>query len=150
MTGPGKSAPLQELRLTTTPTTTSRFSVSCGPLASKVVPSREFRLADTLTSGPALSKISTNPFVTDTTEDDEPQVSEGAAQKALMDLVAQAYEPDVSTEQGSDTVPGFAQGIHLLPHQVSARAWMHDHEEGTKTGGIVADDMGYVYHLLQA
>ena len=88
--------------------------------------------------------------MTDTAEDNKPRVSEGAAQKALMDLVAQAYEPDVSTEQGSDTVPGFAQGIRLLPHQVSARAWMHDREEGTKTGGILADDMGYVYRLLQA
>jgi len=98
-------------------------------------------------SGPALSQISTNPFVTDTTEDDEPRVSEEVAQKALMDLVAQAYEPDVSIEQGSDTVPGFAQGIRLLPHQVSARAWMRDREEGTKAGGILADDMGYVYRF---
>jgi SNF2 family DNA or RNA helicase len=39
-------------------------------------------------------------------------------------------------------VDGFNPDFRLLPHQVQARRWMKDREEGTKHGGILADDMG--------
>ena len=41
-------------------------------------------------------------------------------------------------------VPGFREGIRLLPHQIVGRAWMKDRETGKKAGGILADDMGCV------
>lgn len=55
---------------------------------------------------------------------------------------------DVETEIDMEdaVVKGFKDGIKLLPHQILGRAWMRDREDVTKkrTGGILADDMGYV------
>lgn len=58
---------------------------------------------------------------------------------------------DVETEIDMEDaiVKGFKEGIKLLPHQILGRAWMRDREDVTKkrTGGILADDMGYVTSL---
>ena len=55
---------------------------------------------------------------------------------------------DVETEINMEdaVVKGFKEGIELLPHQVLGRSWMRDREDTTKkrTGGILADDMGFV------
>ena len=145
MTGPRKTDPYRNSRLMTTPAAKTPSSLSCGPVAAKGIPSREFQLAATPRLRPFLSRNARSPFVDDAVEDDEPRVSEEAAQNVLVDLVAQAYVAEVPVDQGSDVVPGFARGIRLLPHQVFARAWMRDREKGSAAGGILADDMGYVY-----
>ena len=80
-------------------------------------------------------------------QDDEPRVTEEGVQKALVNLVLPTHEADVPIDQGS-VIPGFADGIRLLPHQVSSRAWMHDHETGDKFGGILADDIRYVFGFM--
>ena len=129
-----------------TPAAKNFSSLSCGPVAAKGIPSREFQLAATPSLRPSLSRNARSPFMDDTVEG-EPQVSEEAAQNALVDLVSQAYVAEMPVDQGSDVVPGFSRGIRLLPHQVFARAWMRDREKGSAAGSILADDMGYVYPL---
>lgn len=58
---------------------------------------------------------------------------------------------DVETEINMEeaTVKGFKDDIRLLPHQILGRSWMKDREDLTKkrTGGILADDMGFVLRL---
>ena len=127
-----------------TPAPKNPSSLSCGPVSAKGIPSREFQLAATPRLRPSPSRNARSPFIDDTVED-EPRVSEEAAQNALVDLVSQAYVAEVPVDQGSDVVPGFSRDIRLLPHQVFARAWMRDREKGSAAGGILADDMGYVY-----
>lgn len=73
----------------------------------------------------------------------EYRVSNEDADKALRDLMS-----DVGTsinqeiDMGEAIVPGFKDGIVLLPHQIIGRKWMADRETGKRTGGILADDMG--------
>lgn len=75
-------------------------------------------------------------------------MSTSDAEKALRDLMGGAMNDDVGTEIDMDEaiVEGFQDGIELLPHQILGRAWMRDREDLTKkrTGGILADDMGYI------
>lgn len=69
-----------------------------------------------------------------TTEDTE---------KALRDLMADVKPEETIEINDEDTiVPGFRDGIRLLPHQVVARKWMKERESGKRSGGILADDMG--------
>jgi len=140
-----KGIPAPEFQLAATPTKTS---------VSSVVPTKSILSRQLLGSATAISKsaeakagraagISGNKV-----QDDEPRVTEERAQKTLVDLVLQTHEPDVPIDQGS-VVPGFADGIRLLPHQVSSRAWMHDRETGGKFGGILADEMGCVFGFVR-
>lgn len=70
-------------------------------------------------------------------------MSQSEAQKALQDLVADAYaHEEEEIDQKDAIVEGFAEGIKLLPHQILGRKWMAEREVGKKTGGILADDMG--------
>lgn len=74
----------------------------------------------------------------------DPYVSQAEAQKALQDLVSDAYnEVDQPVSIEDAIVEGFNEGVKLLPHQVLGRKWMADRETGKKNGGILADDMGY-------
>lgn len=75
----------------------------------------------------------------------ETYMSQAEAHKALQDLVSDAYnqiDQPVSVEDA--IVDGFNEGITLLPHQVLGRKWMAERESGKKSGGILADDMGFV------
>lgn len=76
----------------------------------------------------------------------DPFMSQAEAQKALQDLVSDAYnEVDQPVSIEDAIVEGFNEGIKLLPHQVLGRKWMAERETGKKNGGILADDMGYAY-----
>ena len=80
--------------------------------------------------------------------DDHVFISPEDAEKALRDLMSGGMndtETDINMEEA--TVKGFKEGIKLLPHQIIGRAWMRDREDLSKkrTGGILADDMGYVF-----
>ena len=75
-------------------------------------------------------------------------MSSSDAEKALRDLMGGAMNDDVDAEIDMDEaiVEGFQDGVVLLPHQILGRAWMRDREDLTRkrTGGILADDMGYI------
>ena len=88
MTGPRKTDPYRNSRLMATPAMKTPSSLSCGPVAAKGIPSREFQLAATPRLRPSLSRNVRSPFMDDTVKDDEPCISEEAAQNALVDLVA--------------------------------------------------------------
>ena len=68
------------------------------------------------------------------------------ADKAVKDLMAGSVNQDIEAEINPDdlTVPAFYEEFKLLPHQALGRIWMRERETGKKTGGILADDMGYV------
>ena len=72
-------------------------------------------------------------------------MAQADAEKALRDLMADVRN-DVREEidMSDAIVPGFREGIRLLPHQVVGRKWMAERETGKRLGGILADDMGYV------
>ena len=73
-------------------------------------------------------------------------VSKEDAEKALQDLISDAGSSiDQDIDMSEAIVPGFKEGIKLLPHQVIGRKWMADRESGKRSGGILADDMGCVY-----
>lgn len=74
----------------------------------------------------------------------DPRMSATEAEKALRALVEDTVNSTEDTEinMSEAIVPGFADGITLLPHQVIGRNWMRERETGKKTGGILADDMG--------
>jgi len=138
--------PAPEFRLAAVPTKTSVSSVV--PALRKGISSRQplgsasaISMSTEMKAGRAAG-ISGNKV-----QDDESRVTEEAAEKALVELVLQTHEPDVPIDQGS-VVPGFADGIRLLPHQVSSRTWMHDRETGGKFGGILADEMGCVFGFV--
>ena len=86
--------------------------------------------------------------------EDNIYMSPADAEKALRDLMGGGMNQDLDAEIEIDisqaTVDGFKDGIQLLPHQILGRAWMCDREDISKkrTGGILADDMGYYYFLL--
>ena len=64
-------------------------------------------------------------------------------EKALRDLMADVRpEEKVEINDEDTVVPGFREGIKLMPHQVVARKWMKERETGKRNGGILADDMG--------
>ncbi|KAJ6531254.1 SNF2 family N-terminal domain-containing protein [Mycena capillaripes] len=73
-------------------------------------------------------------------------LSPAQAESALRDLMASDSNADTTTEINPEDaiVPGFREGIVLMPHQILGRAWMRDREDVAKkrAGGILADDMG--------
>ncbi|KAJ7085696.1 SNF2 family DNA-dependent ATPase [Mycena belliarum] len=73
-------------------------------------------------------------------------MSPAQAESELRDLMASDTNADITTEidMSEAIVPGFREGIVLMPHQVLGRIWMRDREDVTKkrAGGILADDMG--------
>ncbi|KAJ7256478.1 SNF2 family N-terminal domain-containing protein [Mycena haematopus] len=73
-------------------------------------------------------------------------MSSAQAESALRDLMTADSNADATTEIDPEDaiVPGFKEGIRLMPHQVLGRKWMCDREDVTKKrfGGILADDMG--------
>lgn len=81
--------------------------------------------------------------------DDNTYMSAGEAEKALRELIGggmnQELDADIEIDMSQATVEGFKPEFSLLPHQVLGRAWMKDREDVSKkrTGGILADDMGY-------
>ena len=81
--------------------------------------------------------------------DDNTFMSAGEAEKALRELIGggmnQELDADIEIDMSQAIVEGFKPEFRLLPHQVIGRAWMKDREDVTKkrTGGILADDMGY-------
>ena len=141
-----KGIPAPEFRLVAMPTKTS---VSCvvstsrkGILSQQPLGSATAILKSAKAKAGCAAGIFGNKV-----QDDEPRITEEGTQKALVDLVLQTHEPDVPIDQ-SGVVPGFSDGIHLLPHQVSSRAWMHDRETGGKFGGILTDEMGFVFGFV--
>jgi hypothetical protein len=85
--------------------------------------------------------------------DDNTFMSAAEAERALRDLMSgginQELDADVEIDMSQATVEGFKPGFRLLPHQVLGRAWMKDREDVTKkrSGGILADDMGYSFRI---
>jgi hypothetical protein len=82
--------------------------------------------------------------------DDNVFMSAADAEKALRDLMGGSMNQELDTETEIDMseaiVADFKDGIELLPHQILGRKWMKEREDLTKkrTGGILADDMGYI------
>jgi SNF2 family DNA or RNA helicase len=76
----------------------------------------------------------------------DPATSAAETEKALRQLVEDSHNDNEDDEVDMDQaiVEGFRDGIALLPHQVLGRIWMRERETGKKTGGILADDMGWV------
>jgi hypothetical protein len=76
-------------------------------------------------------------------------ISPDDAEKALRDLMSGGINQteDAEIDMSEATVPGFKEDIKLLPHQILGRRWMKEREDVTqkRTGGILADDMGYVF-----
>ena len=83
--------------------------------------------------------------------DDNTYMSAGEAEKALRELIGgginQDLDADAEIDMSQAIVEGFKPEFRLLPHQVLGRAWMKDREDLSKkrTGGILADDMGYFF-----
>ncbi|KAJ6490632.1 SNF2 family DNA-dependent ATPase [Mycena vitilis] len=73
-------------------------------------------------------------------------LSPAQAEAALRDLMASDSNADTEIEINPEDaiVPGFREGIVLMPHQILGRTWMRDREDVAKkrAGGILADDMG--------
>lgn len=76
------------------------------------------------------------------------------AEKQLRELMGgamnQQLDEEIEIDMSQAVVSEFKEGIELLPHQIIGRAWMRDREDVSKkrTGGILADDMGYVGSYL--
>ena len=87
----------------------------------------------------------------DTRNQYDPIMTAAETEKALKDLVSGAIGADeeVNINEEEMTVPGFHEEIKLLPHQVIGRRWMRARETGNKYGGILADDMGFVFLTIQ-
>ena len=73
----------------------------------------------------------------------EYRITQEDTDKALRDLMSDVRN-DIKEEidMSESVVPGFRDGILLLPHQIVGRKWMAERETGKRTGGILADDMG--------
>jgi len=82
-------------------------------------------------------------------QNDNTSLSPAEAEKALRELMSggmnQELDSNIDIDMSQEIVDGFKEGIKLLPHQILGRAWMRDREDVTRkrTGGILADDMGY-------
>lgn len=75
----------------------------------------------------------------------DPRMSSQDAQKALRDLISDVYShEDQEVDMADAKVEGFQDTVLLLPHQVLGRKWMAERETGKKSGGLLADEMGFV------
>jgi hypothetical protein len=99
---------------------------------------------------PALEKLGDGEIVKiPDFQHDNTSLSPAEAEKALRELMSggmnQELDSNIDIDISQEIVDGFKEGIKLLPHQILGRAWMRDREDLTKkrTGGILADDMGY-------
>jgi hypothetical protein len=84
-------------------------------------------------------------------QDDHRFFTTEETEKQLRELMGNSMNQDVAASidlEEDAIVPGFREGIKLLPHQIVGRAWMKDRETGKKAGGILADDMGCVQHRI--
>ncbi|TFK53181.1 hypothetical protein OE88DRAFT_1626853 [Heliocybe sulcata] len=74
----------------------------------------------------------------------DPKKSAAEAEKDIRALCEDtlAQKDYVEVDMSLATVPGFKEGITLLPHQILGRTWMKEREQGKSRGGILADDMG--------
>lgn len=66
----------------------------------------------------------------------------GDPEEQMRELLAGAVgegEGDDEDGAGADTVEGFADGMHPMPHQIRGVRWMRERETGRKYGGILAD-----------
>ena len=77
-------------------------------------------------------------------QDDNRFLTAAESEKELRDLMGNSMNQDINVDIDPEDaiVPGFREGITLMPHQIIGRAWMKDRETGKKAGGILADDMG--------
>lgn len=77
-------------------------------------------------------------------QDDYRIYTSAETEKELKELMGNAMNEDTQADvdMADAIVPGFKDGIKLLPHQIIGRAWMKERESGKKAGGILADDMG--------
>ena len=148
--------PKPSMQKTQPDTRTARPPWPAGPAVPIRVPSQTDRLPS---SKPAVRH--THPEPEDADDDDEEVVkipdfhndntvlTPAEAEKALRDLMSgamnQDLDSDIDIDMSQEIVDGFKDGIKLLPHQILGRAWMKDREDLSKkrTGGILADDMGY-------
>lgn len=74
----------------------------------------------------------------------EPVRTQAEVDEDLKELLKGSENIEVEIDMADSIVPGFREGLTLLPHQIVARKWMKERETGKKSGGILADDMGYV------
>ncbi|RXW23200.1 hypothetical protein EST38_g2656 [Candolleomyces aberdarensis] len=77
--------------------------------------------------------------------DDYRSFTSEETEKQLRELMGNSMNQDIAASinlEEDSIVPGFREGIKLLPHQIVGRTWMKDRETGKKAGGILADDMG--------
>lgn len=73
----------------------------------------------------------------------EQYMSPAEAEKALRELMTDVRnDKQEEIDMSESIVPGFRDGIVLLPHQIIGRKWMAERESGKRSGGILADDMG--------
>ncbi|KZS88385.1 hypothetical protein SISNIDRAFT_418266 [Sistotremastrum niveocremeum HHB9708] len=72
----------------------------------------------------------------------EPVRTQAEVDEDLKELLKGSENIEVEIDMADSIVPGFREGLTLLPHQIVARKWMKERETGKKSGGILADDMG--------
>ena len=68
--------------------------------------------------------------------DEDTAIGSSPSRLALTDTNGAEEE---TIEDGDEVVPGFAEDILLLPHQIKGTKWMKKAEEGPNKGGILAD-----------
>lgn len=119
-------------------------------------------LTATVNSAPSSSSSSSQkpqPSITDKNaeeinvpnfQDDYRVYTAAETENELRDLMGGSMNQELEEEvdMADAIVDGFKEGITLLPHQIVGRAWMKERETGKKAGGILADDMGYVYRFV--
>lgn len=69
------------------------------------------------------------------------------ADQELKTLMEGSMNVDIEAEINPEDmiVKSFREKFKLLPHQALGRVWMKERETGKKAGGILADDMGYLF-----
>lgn len=68
--------------------------------------------------------------------DEDTAIGSSPSRLALTDTNGAEEE---TIEDGDEVVPGFAEDILLLPHQIKGTKWMKKADEGPNKGGILAD-----------
>ncbi|WAR53303.1 hypothetical protein PtB15_2B734 [Puccinia triticina] len=83
-----------------------------------------------------------NPLGIDMSDGPREFMTQQQSEDALRELVEGMYDGDMD---GVDVKAAMPDGLSckLLPHQVVGVNWLKSREEGSKKGGILADDMGF-------